>query len=151
MVPATPEDLREAYRSEKNPRVIKRMAAVNMVCVCNMSVQDVADCLMQCPTWVSKWVRRYREAGIDGLRDLPRGGRPPAIPHGRMDSVMGEAECAEMTPVMLQQKLAQEHGVCFHLSYVRKIMRRYGMTPKTAVRVHANLSLIHISEPTRPY
>ena len=43
-----------------------------------------------------------------------------------------------MTPVMLQQKMARAHGIRFHISYVRKIMRRYGMTPKTAVRIHVN-------------
>ena len=73
-----PEDLKKAYKKERDPRVIKRMAAVNMVCMNNDTIQETADRLMQCPNWVS-WVKRFEEGGIDAIRNLPRSGRKPKV------------------------------------------------------------------------
>ena len=64
------KELKEAYKKEKDFRIRPRMIAVNMVCRQGKSIQDVADSLMQCPAWVSKWVERFEEGGIDALRDL---------------------------------------------------------------------------------
>jgi len=73
------EDLRKVYRKEKDPRVMKRMAAVNAVCVLDYRISDAAELLMQCPNWVSHWMRRFEEGSIDSLRNLPRSGRPPKV------------------------------------------------------------------------
>ena len=61
MTTTKPEDLRKAYKKEKDPHVVKRMAAVNMVCVHGDSIQDTADSLMQCPNRVSCRARRFEE------------------------------------------------------------------------------------------
>ena len=71
MVETSKEKFRQAYRKEKDLKVIKRMAAVNMAYYNQESVQHVADSLMQCPDWVMTWTRRFEEGGIDALRDLP--------------------------------------------------------------------------------
>ena len=55
MARVTPEELRKAYRKEKDPSIKIRMAAINMVCMNNCSIQDAADSLMKCPNWVSGW------------------------------------------------------------------------------------------------
>ena len=76
MKTATPEDLRQAYKKERDPRVARRMAAVNMVCVNNESIQHTADSLMQCPNLASGRVKRFREGGI-GAPEPSRGGQAP--------------------------------------------------------------------------
>lgn len=38
---------------------------------------------------VSKWRKRFYEARLAGLDDLPRGGRPPAFPPGRRGGHQG--------------------------------------------------------------
>ena len=63
-------DLKEAYKKEKDFRVRPRIIAVNIVCRQGKSIEDTADSLMQSPAWVSKWVKRFEEGGIDALRDL---------------------------------------------------------------------------------
>ena len=69
MAKLSEEKFKEAYRQEKEPRVIRRMLAVNMAFYRKESAQHVADLLMQCPNWVLKWVGRFEEGGIDALRD----------------------------------------------------------------------------------
>lgn len=60
----------QVHKKEKNSQIGTRMAAVNMMCRKGQSIQDVADCLMESPTWVSKWVERFEKGGMDALRDL---------------------------------------------------------------------------------
>ena len=138
MATTTPEDLKKAYRKEKDPRVIKRMAAVNMVCVCGDSIHETADRLMQCPNWVSMWVERFREGGITALRDLPRSGRPPKVGHEEMEQIMDKAARSRTGAVGLQQDIRQKTGTVFHITYIRKLMHEYGLTPKTSTRIHIN-------------
>ena len=132
------EEFRRAYRKEKDLRVAKRMAAVNMAYYNQESAQHVADSLMQCPNRVLTWVRRFEEGGIDALRDLPRSGRPPRIDRATMDNILSEAGQAKTTPAELRQKIRQETGIIFHVTYVRKLMYRAGLSAKTATMVPAN-------------
>ena len=74
------EELERAYRKEKNHKVRARMVAVCMVRVRNMSVSETADIQGRSPNWVRNLLRCYDEGGLEGLRDLPRCGRPIRIP-----------------------------------------------------------------------
>ncbi len=56
-----PEDLKKAYKKEKDIRIKTRMIAVNMVVFNNESIAHTANSLMQCPDWVSSWVGRFKE------------------------------------------------------------------------------------------
>ena len=74
------EELEKACKKEKDYKIRIRMVAVRMVRVRNMPVEETASILVHCPTWVRDWLRRYDEGGLEGLRDLPRCGRPIRIP-----------------------------------------------------------------------
>lgn len=132
MIKTTSEDLRKACKKEKNPKVVKRMTAVNMVCMHGDSIRHTADSLMQCQNWVSFWVKRFEETDgdIDALRDLPKSGRKPKITRKKMDTIMKKVVQAKVMPVTLQQHIRDKTGVLFHITYVRKLMCRYNMTPK---------------------
>ena len=73
------EELEKTCKKEKDHKVRARMVAVRMVRVLNMSVDETASILVRCPTWVCDRLRRYDEGGLEGLRDLPRCGRPRRI------------------------------------------------------------------------
>ena len=68
------EELEKACKKEKNHKVRARMVVVRMVRVRHMPVEETADILLRCPTWVRNWLRCYDEGGLEGLRDLPRCG-----------------------------------------------------------------------------
>ncbi len=133
------EDLKKAYKREKNPRVKIRMAAVNMVCMNNESIQHVADSLMQCPNWVSFWVERFKEekGGIDALRDLPKTGRPPKVRLDKIARVVSDANSSGIiTPKRLKSDIQKRFKVKYHITSIRKIMHKLGMSAKTAQRIH---------------
>ena len=69
------EDLKQAYKSEKDPRIKIRILAVHMVRVRKKGIDETAADLMQSERWVHNWLRRYDEGGLVDLRDLPRSSR----------------------------------------------------------------------------
>ncbi len=138
MVKVTREKLEEAYRKEKDHRVVVRMLAVHMVHFRKMSIDDAAANLLRCPRWVRNWLERFETGGLEGLRDLPRSGRPPKISPEAMDGVLGKVDRFKTTPAELQQVIHKETGTKMHRTNVRKIMQKYGLSPKGSQRVHIN-------------
>lgn len=136
MPAVTPEDLRKACKKEKDPRVVKRMVAVNMTCNHGQSHQETADMLMQCPNWVSFWVKRFEEGGIDALRDLPRSGRRPMVSTAKIIRII-HRQGGIVTPKKIRNDIHKEFGVRYHITNIRRIMNKIELTPKTVQRVHA--------------
>ena len=121
---------------EKDPKVIKRMAAINMVCMNGQSIRHTADSLMQCPDWVSMWVERFKKGGIDALRDLPHTGRPPKVNLEVICDILAKTD-DKTTPKKLRDDVRKEARVSYHITSVRRILHRLGMSAKT-VKVHIN-------------
>jgi transposase len=84
---------------------------------------------------VATWLERFRTAGVNGLDDLPRSGRP------RMANGAPQAEasrCLEDTPTrhgatrttwtqrLLQRHLSERLGCCLSRSSVSRLIRRLG-------------------------
>ena len=101
------EELEKACKKEKNHKVRTRMVAVRMVRVRNMPVEETADILVRCPTWVRNRLRRYDEGGLEGLRDLPRCGRPRRILRNVMDEIIANVAGCRITPMGLQQYILE--------------------------------------------
>ena len=132
------EELEKACKKEKDHKVRTRMVAVRMVRVLNMSVEETANLQVHCPTWVRDWLRRYDEGGLEGLRDLPRCGRPRRILRNVMDEIIANVAGCRITPMGLQQYIRAQTGTSLHITYVRKIMRLYNLSPKVAQKIHIN-------------
>ena len=126
------EELEKAYKKEKNHKVRARMVAVRV------SVSETADIQGRCPNWVHNLLRRYDEGGLEGLRDLPKSGRPRRILRDTLDGIIAKVAYCGIIPVDLQQRIRKETGVKLHITYVRKIMRQYNLSPKAPQKVHVN-------------
>ena len=132
------EELEKAYRKERDSRMVLRMLAAHMVRVRKMSIGDTAASLMLPDRWVHTWLERFDAGGLDGLRDLPRSGWSPKIPHKTMARVIGQAVQPKCTPRELQKIIREETGVRLYITNVRKAMSRHGLTPKVPQKVHIN-------------
>ncbi len=132
------EELEKAYRKEKDYKVRIRMVSVRMVRVRNMSVEETADIQGRSPNWVRNWLRRFDDGGLQGLRDLPRCGRPRKISRDIMDGIIARASCRRITPSELQENIRKDAGVKLHITYVRKIMHQHNLSPKAPRKIHVN-------------
>jgi len=133
-----PEELRKAYKREKDPRVRARMAAASMVCVKKVDAGKAADYLMQSPDRVSHRAGRSGEGGIDALRDLPRSGRPPKVRRERISGTTGRSGDGRVIPRKLRADIRESTGVRYHMTSVRRIIKRLGMSPKVSQQVHTS-------------
>lgn len=68
-------------RLEKRARIILSVAAGKPVEVVSRELHVVV------PT-VHKWIKRFAQAGIDGLSDLPRSGQPRRLPKSLRDEIL---------------------------------------------------------------
>ena len=109
------EELEKTCKKEKDHKVRIRMVAVRMVRVLNISVEETANLQVRCPTWVRDWLRRYDEGGLEGLRDLPRCGRPRRILRNVMDGIIANVAGCRITPVDLQQYIRAQAGTSLHI------------------------------------
>ena len=130
----TAVEIKQAYKTEKNLRVTKRLAAVNMVCFSGCIIEDTANSLIQCQNWVSKWVKCFKAGAL----------MPSATCHEMAD----RASCSKkiqnvvdyigkkLTPKKLRFYLNKKYGVLFHTTYARKLPRKLIMSAKTVKYIH---------------
>ena len=82
----------EAWRGTRAGSVRRRDRA----CIVALSAQgwwvsDIARIVRVTPQVVRKWIKRFNVAGLDGLKDQPRSGRPPTYSAEQIGEVIAVA------------------------------------------------------------
>ena len=124
------EELEKACKKEKDHKVRTRIVAVRMVRVLNMSVDETASILVHCPTWVRDWLRSYDEGGLEGLRDLPRCGRPRRITRDAIS-------------IRIYQQAHRKHEYEFLFNVI--ICRLLAQNPRTISETQKYHTVLHAS------
>ena len=86
---ATRSELDDLYKSEDDPRVKERLLLILRVEGDGVISAHVAEELHRSRPWASYWLGRFREEGVDSLKDKPRSGRPSKL---RLDVAIGIRE-----------------------------------------------------------
>ena len=93
--------------------------------MCEAGIDETAAHLMRSARWVRNWLHRYDEGGLDGLRDLPRSGRPRRIPRETIEQIVNKTVQLKCTPAGLQKRIHEETGTKLHITlkimYVRPV------------------------------
>jgi transposase len=85
------KQLLEAARGHKVEARLKRRAQIVLLSWRRVPHAEIARRLGTPESQVRKWVRRYREQGVEGLCDAPRSGRPCTITPAERVRVLGVA------------------------------------------------------------
>jgi transposase len=72
-------ELAEVYRKTKEVRIRTRAQMVLLACERHLSAPAIAALVREDDETVRRWLKRYLEEGIEGLRDRPMPGPPPKI------------------------------------------------------------------------
>ena len=126
-------DLRAAARAAADAKQASRILAIAMV-LDNFSRTEAARlCGMEPPERLCDWVHRYNEAGLDGLADRARSGRPASLSWVEQGKVASWVEqgadlardgVVRFRRVDLRDRIAAEFGVTLHERSVGKLLRR---------------------------
>lgn len=97
----TPEALRELdrlYRTTRDPRLRTRAHIILLAAEKGFTAAEIAEIVRSDAQTVRRWIKRYRDQGLEGLYDAPR----PGGPHKLSDDQLAELlEVARRPPSQL--------------------------------------------------
>ena len=88
-------------------------------------------------TWASDWIKRFREEGIEGLRDRPKSGRPSDIPEEIVYKIKNELLSSRQgwTTKQVYDIIVRESGIHYHHIYIYTLLRRLGFKQKVPRKI----------------
>lgn len=135
---ASRSELEEFYRREDSPDVKERLLLILRVEGDGAIPARVARELHRSRPWTSFWLERYREEGLDGLRDKPRSGRPPRMSGEVQAEIRRELSSRKQgwTTEQVTQLIAEKGKVRYHFTHVYRLMHKWGFKEKVPQRRH---------------
>ena len=104
------------YRAQKDARAKERMLLVLNVVYYGKVAAHVTREIHKSKGWACQWLKRYREKGLEGLMDRPKGGR-----HSQMSEqteykikTMLKESSQGWTTKQVEEVIIQESGVRYH-------------------------------------
>jgi putative transposase len=83
-------ELIRLYKKETNLKVKERLLLVIKVKCDNVIPAYASDELHRSRPWALYWLKRYREEGIDGLKNRSKSCRPPDLPEEKVYEIKNE-------------------------------------------------------------
>jgi transposase len=130
-----------AYRYESHANVRERILLLRRVRIDNQEAASVAELeLHRSRGWAYKWLKRYNNEGILGLKDKPRSGRPADVPVEKLLEVRKEfSENPSGWKVKQIMNIIYERtGVRYHEVHVYRLLHKWGFKPKVPQRRFIN-------------
>jgi transposase len=125
--------LDDVYRTEKNVDVRERLLLVRRVLVDNEQAARVAEKeFYRSRWWAYKWLKRFAEAGLDGLKNLPRTGRPPEVSKERFAEIKRELSenLAGWRAKEIMNIIYDRTGVRYHEVHIYRLLHKWKFSPK---------------------
>ena len=129
----------QLYKRESDADVKERMLLVLNVIYDKHIPARVSSDLHRSRTWASDWLKRYREEGIEGLRDKSKSGRPPEIPQEIVYKIKSKLSSSKQgwTTKQVNDIIIQESGIQYHQIYIYTLLQ-VGIQAEVPRRVHVN-------------
>jgi putative transposase len=128
------------YKSELDGKVKERMLLVLDVAYHGKIAAHVARDLHRNRSWACKWLKRYDEEGIEGLRDRPKSGRPAELSaeiEYEIKTILTDSNQG-WTTKQVEELIIKETGIKYHYTHIYRILRRWGFKQKVPRKVHVN-------------
>lgn len=121
-------ELEQWLRTQSIPQALATRARMVLGSGAGESVRELAGRLRVTQSTVCLWRRRYREAGLAGLRTLPRAGRPRRITATKEQAVISATlRKPKAATHWSARRLAKEVGLSS--ATVHRIWQKYGLQP----------------------
>ena len=132
--------LSKAYKTERNVRVKERLLLIIRVASDKQHIDSVAQELHRARSWAYKWCKRYRDEGLEGLRDKPRSGKPSVISKEVREKIKQELSNSNTGWHIKQvmDLIQKKTGVKYHKEHIRRLLHKWGFSPKVPQKRFVN-------------
>ena len=127
-------DFKALAKKESDKRIYQRLMMLAYLKE-GRSKAQVSRLTFTAPDRVSAWLKRFREQGIEGLRDKPRSGRPGVLDRSAYDALQQKiADSQSLLPggrlrgEDIIQLVKDEWGVEYTRSGIYRLMKAIGMS-----------------------
>lgn len=130
----------ELYKRESNHKVKERLLLILRVEDDEQLPAHVVKDLHRSKPWASYWLDRYNTAGIEGLRNKPKSGRPTELPKDvilKIRKKLSENKQGWSTK-QVNNMLVKEGGVQYHYTHVCRLLHKWGFKQKVPRKIHVN-------------
>ena len=131
------EELLQLYREEKDPSVKDRLMLIIKAKFDDASITKAAGSLGRVTSWGSKWFNRFARDGVEGLRNLPKCGRPPLITEEESERIQNELDGKNYWTVgKARELISKGTGVTYSISSVYRLLKHWQYRLRTPVKRH---------------
>ena len=125
--------LSQAYKNERDADVRERILLIRRVRVDNNEASTVAEKeLHRSRWWAYKWLKRFDNDGLVGLKNKHRSGRPPEV--SEETSAMIAKQLSENKSGWMAKEVMnliyERTGVKYHEVHIYRLLHRWGFIPK---------------------
>jgi putative transposase len=135
-------ELIRLYKKETNLKVKERMLLVIKLEHDDVIPAYAADELHRSRPWALYWLKRYREEGIEGLKNKPKSGRPPDIPRQVVYEIKNELSSSKQQGWTTRQVedliVKKSGGIRYHYTHIYRLMHKWGFKQKIPRKTHVN-------------
>jgi putative transposase len=135
--------LDNAYKHESDANMRERILLVRRIISDGEDIVLVSkEELHRSRAWAYKWLKRFDNEGLEGLKDRPRSGRPPDIPEKKLLKIRRELS---ENPLGWKAKeimniIRQKTGVRYHEVHVYRLLHKWGFKPKVPQKRFVNIA-----------
>lgn len=126
--------LAEELKGKPDARYLHRLHCVLLV-MFGFEAKRVGGCFCDDSSTVARWVRHFRESGLEGLREVKRSGRPTGLSEGQMLDLAGEllqppgrlgygAGMGRWNGRLLREHLKARYDVVFSVRQCQRLLRQ---------------------------
>jgi len=123
------QELEEVYHGEEDGDVKERLLLVMRVRSDGIIASEACRELHRTKGWASKWLDRFDEEGIDGLKTKDRSGRPMKLDHREFVSMKRKVvknECG-WTVKEVREMIHNETDVTYSERHTYRLMAKWGV------------------------
>ena len=123
----------DAYRTEKNVDVRERLLLVRRILVDNEQAARVAENeFYRSRWWAYKWLKRFAESGLEGLKNLPRTGRPSEVSEEKLSKIRSELSenPSGWKAKEIMNIIYQRTGIRYHEVHIYRLLHKWKFSPK---------------------
>ncbi len=125
--------LDDAYRTEHNVDVRERLLLVRRVLEDNEQTARVAENeFYRSRWWAYKWLKRFAESGLEGLKNLPRTGRPSEVSEGKLSKIRSELSenPSGWKAKEIMNIIYERTGIRYHEVHIYRLLHKWKFSPK---------------------